>query len=152
MQKLLILVRKLKTFLTIDRRYKISFVKAYIYTGIVRFLILFIPFKKLSRIIGKSKEESPMKVNDEAYRIAKEVRWVVTKAAMHTPWESKCLVQSITAQKMMKEKGISTTLYLGVKKNSKGDMTAHSWIRCGEYYITGGSNEEGYGVVAKFSN
>ena len=54
--------------------------------------------------------------------------------------------------KYIKEKEISTTLYLGVKKDSDNNMLAHAWLRCGDYYVTGGANKEGYAVVAKFAN
>ena len=31
-------------------------------------------------------------------------------------------------------------------------MKAHAWLRCGEYYVTGGAIREQYTVVAKFAN
>ena len=102
--------------------------------------------------MGKVRTESLQEVDIEVIRKAKKVSWAVTTAASYTPWESKCLVQALTAQKLLKGKGISTTIYLGVKKDKNNNMLAHAWIRCGSYYVTGGINREGYAVVAKFSN
>ena len=46
------------------------------------------------------------------------------------------------------EKGIASTIYLGVFKEN-GKLKAHAWLRCGQLYLTGG-NGEGMAVVAKF--
>ena len=53
---------------------------------------------------------------------------------------------------MLKKQGVSTTLYLGVKKDNNNQMLAHAWIRCGDYFVTGGGNRYGYAVVAKFAS
>ena len=87
----------------------------------------------------------------DVYKIASHISWVVTLISSKTPWESKCLVQALTAQRMLKSKGISTTIYLGVRKEGN-EMKAHAWLRCGEYYVTGGAIREQYTVVAKFAN
>lgn len=152
MPSLSVLARKTKTFIKIDNEVKVDFIKAYIYTGIARGFILFVPFNKLRKRMGKQKTESPEEVEREIYRIAKQVGWIVIQAARYTPWESKCLVQALTAQRMLKKKGISTTIYLGVKKDKNNSMLAHAWIRCGSYTVTGGSNKDEYTVVAKFAN
>ncbi|MEG1254491.1 lasso peptide biosynthesis B2 protein [Clostridium sp.] len=152
MQSLSVLARKVRTFASINSRLKLRFIQAYIYTGVARAFILFVPFNKIKNRMGNLKKESEKEVDIASYRIAKNVSWAVTQASRHTPWESKCLVQALTARRMMKERGVSTTLYLGVMKNEKNEMIAHAWIRCGSYYITGGVNRTGYAVVAKFSS
>ena len=152
MQILLKFAKKAKVFASIGHGRRICFVQAFIYSGIYRAFILFVPFNKLKTRMGDHRNESPMEVDIASYRVAREVRWAVTQAARHTPWESKCLVQALTAQRMMKNKGVSTTIYLGVKKNIDNEMIAHAWIRCGSYYITGGDNRWGYAVVAKFAS
>lgn len=53
---------------------------------------------------------------------------------------------------MLKEKDVSRTIYLGVKKDENNTMLAHAWIRCGKYVVTGGANKCEYTVVAKFTN
>lgn len=152
MQTLSALARKIKTFFTIDNKLRIQFIQAFIYTGIYRAFILFVPFNKLRKRMGKHKEESIDVESKEVYKIAKHISWVVNLISSKTPWESKCLVKALTAQRMLKKIGISTTIYLGVKKDKDNNMLAHAWLRCGEYYVTGGSNKDGYAVVAKFSN
>lgn len=150
MRILSVLVRKTKTVFSIDNKLKLEFIQAFIYTGFYRAFILFVPFNKLRKRMGKHKEESALIEDKEVYRQASHISWVVTLIASKTPWESKCLVQALTAQRMLKSRGISTTIYLGVRKD-ENEMKAHAWLRCGEYYVTGGAIREQYIVVAKFA-
>lgn len=152
MAKIKSFLRKVNTFAKMDFKSKSEFGRAFLYTGIARAFILFVPFNKLRKRMGKVKEESPEEVDKNIYKEAVDVSEIVSIVSRHTPWESKCLVQALTAQKLLKEKEISTTLYLGVKKDRNNNMLAHAWLRCGEYYVTGGANREGYAVVAKFAN
>ena len=130
---------------------KLDIIKAFIYMGYFRAFILFIPFNKLRKRMGKIKVESPDEVEQTDYIKAKRMASIINIVAPKTPWESKCLVQALTAQRMLKSKGISTTIYLGVRKEGN-EMKAHAWLRCGEYYVTGGAIRDQYTVVAKFAN
>ena len=151
MQTLLKLFRKIKTFFKIENQDKLAFIKAFIYMGYFRAFILFIPFNKLRKRMGKVKVESPQDVDNECYKKAVRIARIVGIVSYHTPWESKCLVQALTAQKLLKNQGISTTIYLGVRRY-ENEMKAHAWLRCGEYYVTGGAIRDQYTVVAKFAN
>ncbi|WP_051204843.1 lasso peptide biosynthesis B2 protein [Butyrivibrio sp. VCD2006] len=60
-------------------------------------------------------------------------------------------MRALTAQKLLLEKGIESTLYLGCKEDETGKMVAHAWIRCGKAYVTGGNGAaDGYAIVEKF--
>lgn len=152
MENFRLVISKVRTFYKIDKETKINFIKAYIYSGVARVFIIFMPFNRLRKIMGKYKKESNEIVDVNTHKIAKKIGWAVSEAARYTPWNSKCLVQALTTQRMMKEKGISTTIYLGVSKGKDNEMLAHAWIRCGSYIITGGANKNEYVVVAKFTN
>ena len=152
MHRLYLLTRKVITFLfKINLRQKLLFLEAFILTGMMRYKILRVPFNKLKQQLGTYNKESKGVLSIEEYKVAKNIRWIVTTISRHTPWESLCLVQAMTVQKMLKKRGISTTIYLGVNKDQNNDMKAHAWIRCGEMYVTGGDGS-GYATVAKFSN
>lgn len=113
-----------------------------------RFRIRFIPMKYLRKSFGIEGEESPEEGTREDYRYARTVAEYVNRSANNTPWESKCLVRALTAQKLLKKKGIPTTMYLGVKREGE-KMVAHAWIRTGQLYVTGGNGAE-YATVAKY--
>lgn len=125
-------------------------IKIYIYTLFYRICILAIPKPRLEKMMGERGAESDLTENLDNLKIARRVGIHVNRITQHTMWESKCLVRAMTARKLLKQKGIHSTLYLGVGKED-GRMVAHAWLRCGELYVTGG-NGEGYAMVAKFKN
>lgn len=122
---------------------------AYVYSAIFRFKIYFIKTKYLRKGWGWEGMESSESVEPWKYTYAKNVAYVVDRICNKTAWESKCLVRALTAQKLLKQKGISSTMYLGCGYD-EGRMVAHAWLRCGKYYVTGGDGS-GYSVVDKFA-
>ena len=103
---------------------------------------------KLQKHWGVRGEESPAADTLENYRYAYRVAYAVDRICTRTTWESKCLVRALSAQRLLKKKGIHSTLYLGCKvENEK--MLAHAWLRVGTMYVTGGNGEE-YAMVDKY--
>lgn len=147
----MILLKLLEKFNELEWKSKKDFIKAYIYTGFFRAYILFIPFRKLVNRMGKVKCESPKEVDEDTYFEAQRIGSIVLKASKYTFWKSLCLVQALTAQKLLRDKNISTTIYLGLLKDNKNNIIAHAWTRCGTYFVTGGENNKKFTVVAKFS-
>ena len=128
--------------------HKLLSLKCWFYSAIYRFQVLHGNTGKLRRKWGIEGEETPFEETMENYRYANKVGYCVNQICEKTTWASKCLVRALTAQRLLKEKKISSTLYLGCRLEA-GKMVAHAWIRCGRMYVTGG-NGEGYSVVDKF--
>lgn len=130
---------------------QLLFFIAFILSGIARFLIIAIPFKKIQSYIGISKDESPYEdIVEEEWHIIKRVRKIGLLACRYTPWESKCLVKALVVNWLLRYYKIPTTLYLGVAKDK--NLLAHAWLRCGPCIITGGDVQRDFVEVAKFSN
>jgi hypothetical protein len=107
---------------------------------------------KLNKKWGIEGEESPEDATLDEYRFSKKVAYAVNQVCNKTKWESKCLVRALSAQRLLAEKKIESTMYLGCKELD-GKMVAHSWIRVGKMYVTGGNGvADGYAVVAKFKS
>lgn len=152
MQSFYAWLKRIKSFIfNISTRDKLLFMEAFFLTGVYRFKILRVPFNKLKLELGSYNVESDDDVDVEYYRLCRKIGRIVTSVSKYTPWESLCLVKAMTVQKMLKKRGVCTTVYLGVNKDTKDNMNAHAWIRCGKMYITGG-NGSGYATVAKFTN
>ena len=166
MQNLLQCVKRIKEFMSFRLNDKLLIIRIVILTAVARAAILIIPFRKLKTYIGELNKESTFNISQEEYNIARKIGWAIEKVSDHTPWESKCFVRALTAQYLLKHKKIDSTIYLGVAKEdnllknkntqeiscdkaSESKMIAHSWIRCGELYVTGG-NGAGFAIVAKF--
>jgi len=126
--------------------------KTVLYTAVARFRVFFFPSNRLHRFLGEVGVETGTEIPEEQQ--LREIALVsnrVARVAKRVPWESKCLVQGMVAQRLLRDSGINSTLYLGVGRDKEegGKMVAHAWVRCGPYYVCGG-NGEGHAVVAKF--
>ena len=142
----------LKRFVRFIRynEYKSVSILCYIYSAWYRFQVLHMDTKKMRVKWGIEGEESVEDETMENYRYAKAVSICVNHVCEKTAWESKCLVRALTAQKLLKRKSISSTLYLGCGIDN-GNMVAHAWLRCGRMIVVG-ANGRDYTVVDKFRN
>ena len=147
------MLQKFKKFSKLSSEEKKLFFEAYITLGMMRTAILTISFKRLTRTLDHlSKKEEIMALNDKEMSLAIKVGQAITRAAAYTPWESACLAQSLTAQKMLQKRGISGVFYLGAAKDeeSKENMKAHAWSQCGDTIITGAKGHEAFTVLSVF--
>ena len=138
---------RILNFISLNKDKRLT-VEIWAWTGIYRLLLLLVPVKYTKKYYGISGEESPYSESIGHYAKARKIAYHVNRIAEHTPWESKCLVRALTAQRLFTKAKITSTLYLGVKPENE-NMIAHAWLRSGSYYATGG-NGNGYAMVAKF--
>ena len=106
----------------------------------------------MHKYLGENNAETGFDVPEvETRRDIKYVINRVARVAKRVPWESKCLVQAMVAQRLLRDYRIESTLYLGVSRDMDegGKMVAHAWVRCGPYSVCGGTGE-GYATVARF--
>jgi len=146
------MLRKFKKFSQLSSEEKKLFLEAYVTLGKMRAAILTLPFKRLTRSLDHTaKKDDNTSLSDEEMETAVKVGQAITRAAAYTPWESTCLVQSLTAQKMLQKRDVPGVFYLGAMKDNenKEKMKAHAWSQCGDTIITGGKSEE-YTVLSVF--
>jgi len=134
-------------FMRYNKEKKLT-LEVWIWMAIFRMLILFVPQKYLKKHYGKSGEESSETENEANYQQAQKIAINVNRISIKTPWESKCLVRALTAQRLLNKRKIESTMYLGVRKEDN-KMVAHAWLRVGKFYLTGGDGKE-YTTVAFF--
>lgn len=147
------MIQKIKKFSKLSAKEKNLFMEAYYTLGIMRAAILRVPFKRLTRSLEHQAKKSELSQLDEKQvQTALSIGKAIQQASAHTPWESACLAQSLTAQKMLKKRGIPGVFYLGVAKDeeSKEKMKAHAWSQCGDAIITGGGGYEEFTVLSVF--
>jgi len=144
--------KKIRKFTTLSTEEKKLFLEAYVMLGVMRAAILTVSFKRLTRSLEHHTQVQALETltkteQERAIIIGKSIM----RAATYTPWESACLVQSLTAQKMLCKRGISCVFYLGVaKEEGETKMKAHAWSQCGESIITGGKGYEEFTVLSVF--
>ncbi len=131
-----------------NNKFKAETLLSYFYSALFRVLILLVKPKYLQKSWGEEGRESEKEETKAVYQYAASISRIVNRICNKTSWESKCLVRALTAQKLLKRKGIHSTLYLGCGMKD-GKMVAHAWLRVGQMYVTGGDGRE-YSVVDKF--
>jgi len=144
---------RFRKFIALNSEERRLFIEAYLLLGAMRAAMRLVSFKRLTRSMEHSKEPRTLEVlPQEKLRTAIIVGKVIEQAANNTPWESACLVQSLTAQRMLQKRGVSGVFYLGAKKDGRGDgkMKAHAWTQCGDTVITGARGYEEFTVLSVF--
>jgi hypothetical protein len=142
-----------KKFLRLSGEEKRRFIEAWLTLGRMRGALLTLPFKRLTRGLHQSgRIGAPPGPGGDGERIAEQVGRAVRRAAAHPPWESACLVQALTAWKMLQRRGVPGVFYLGVaREGARGEMRAHAWTRCGSRILTGAAGREAFTVVSVFA-
>ena len=142
------LIARIYRFVRYNKCRKLT-VRAFFLSAYYRLCILLVKPKKLHKRWGLEGEETDREgIAPWQYRYSYWVSYAVDHVCSRTAWESKCLVRALTAQRLLKTKGIPSTMYLGCKMG-EGKMLAHAWLRVGEMYVTGGNGEE-YSIVDRF--
>ena len=147
------MIRKFKKFINLSSKEKKLFIEAYVTLGKMRAAILTISFKRLTQSLEhKASVEELVPLSAEEMQTARMIGQAIGRASGYTPWESACLAQSLTAQKMLQKRGISGVFYLGAAKDeeSEAKMKAHAWAQCGDTIITGGRGHEAFTVLSVF--
>ncbi len=144
------LFTRVSHFISLDNERKLLFLEAFFYLGWARLLIC-LPFPKIAPMLGAHMQETSEQLAPSCSKTIRGVQQAIQVMSRHTCWESKCLVRAIAAMKMLQRRNLESTLYLGTSKNELAELTAHAWLRCGSFYITGAEVMEQFTVVGKFA-
>jgi len=150
----MVIWHKLKRFFSLPLHEKGIFIEAIVTLGLMRLAIRVVSLKRLTRHLKYSTDASfEDEVSPQQEETASGIGKLIEYAARHTPWESTCLVQCLTAQRMLKRRGIPGAFYLGVTKGNSvsKDLEAHAWTRYGHEIITGKSGHETFTVLSVFT-
>lgn len=129
---------------------KLLVAQAFVLLGMTRLAIKALSFNRLERLMGeRNGHEAECSAAD--LKTARRVGWAVRNVSAHTPWESNCFPQALTAKLLLRRRGIGSTLCLGATFNDdKTELSAHAWLRCGDLHLTGGDGGEHFGTLASY--
>ena len=147
------MISKIKKFCRLPSHDRKLFWEAYVTVGVMRAAILIVPFKRLTRsLMHQQNDMEIIPLDYKKMQTALSVGRAIRRASACTLWESSCLAQSFTVQRMLKKRGVPGVFYLGVAKNADGkeEMKAHSWSQCGDMIITGDEGHEDFTVLSVF--
>jgi hypothetical protein len=128
------------------------FTEAWLWLGLMRIAILWLPFEQIARRMGLQIVDSEPTDLGAPAPAAEKLGWAVRAAARRTPWKSACLAQALACAIMLKRRGLPGMLYLGVRRD-EGDaasLLAHAWLRLGARILTGAGGHSQYTIVARF--
>jgi hypothetical protein len=109
------------------------------------------PFSRTAPKLGiQSQETAGVTRESEAAKI-QQITKAIRVASRLTPWKSTCMVRAVAGLKMLEQRGIESTLYMGVARDKNGQMVAHAWLRSGASYVSGDDTMKGFVVVEKFA-
>ncbi len=110
--------------------------------------VKFTPSKEIHKLFSRKPEKFREKqTNTETIRLVKQAIRRANKGLLQ---KNNCLVQSLTAKKMLQEQGQPVALFLGLKKNMNKDLIAHSWTKSGDIFVTGEKGIKNYKEIEKF--
>lgn len=139
-------------------RHRYLLLETLFWLAIARLAMVTLPFRWLTLNMGERMAETPIETLPlEQRRTLFRIAWAIRKLSPHTPWQSKCLVQAMTAKRMLQRRKINSTLYLGVLINKENDpadsdpLKAHAWLRSGRMLLTGAPGHRRFTVVATFA-
>lgn len=115
------------------------FVEAFCWLGLMRLLVLLLPFQWLLGSLHLRPCATQTLASCAMHPTVVLICGAVQAATGYTPWTSNCLAQALAANRMLHRQHLPSTLYIGVAKPTDQPLTAHAWLRCGEVFVTGES-------------
>jgi len=143
------MIRQLILFVRLPAPERRDLVEAVALCTVAGALLKVLKFRRLAPRLGRHMAVSPAEHDKATSQQVAHVRWAIAAAARHLPWKPVCFPQAVTAQWMLRRRGIPSTLYLGADPARGYD--AHAWVRAGTTIVTGGPREDRFAIVSSFA-
>jgi len=124
------------------------FLEAALWLTLMRIAISVAPFHRIRPLLGLDPGGDSKDLRKEQ---AESVGWAVRAAARRRPWLCTCLCRALAATILLRRRGISGTMHLGVGKDLEGALSFHAWLRCDDVIVTGDEGRERYISMSTFS-
>ena len=147
----MIALRKIRTAVQADPALRSLFWQAFWLSAMVKFALVFMPFRKVLSWKGRLGAESHSGADpaSEAYR--KTLQSAMRLCNLYTPWPTECYTQAITARILLRRKGLPGTVYIGFRRTDEGSYAGHAWLRSYDRVITGREEMDKYVVHSFYS-
>jgi hypothetical protein len=142
---------RLHKFLNLPCADRNCLIEAAFWLGCARLAIVILPFRRIAPFLGRNMAQS-LEAEESANReLLDKISWAVTTASRQLPWECLCLAQALAGKAMLKRRGVTSTLYLGLAKDEEASLRAHAWLRCGNRILTGEREMAEFTIIASFA-
>lgn len=143
------MIKRLGQFARLPAAERADLLEALALCTVVSILLRLLRFSTVAPRLGRHMAESPAHHQGATSGQVARVQWAIATAARYLPWKPVCLPQAVTAQWMLRRRGVPCTLYLGTDPSSGYD--AHAWVRVGAVIVTGGPRQDRFAVVSTFA-
>ncbi len=143
--------RKIKSFLSIPGYSKLLFAEAIFTSAWVKITLLFFPFSKVAKWLGKANEHNPEDNSTDEISKVKKVQFALKLCDRYVPWPTECYTQALTAKLLLKRRNIPGIIYFGFRKNDQGKLMGHAWLKSEGIVVTGFCDFSLYTVHSSFS-
>lgn len=126
----------------------LSVAEAILWLLAARLALRLVAFQTLEEWVGRPSRDTVQ--GAERIEICRGVQWVISKASALLPGETVCFPRAIAAQRMLRRRGIQTTLYYGAMTLPSRELKAHVWLQDGAFGIVGFENAEDYHILARY--
>jgi hypothetical protein len=146
-----ILKNDIYQFVNLNRKQRTLLCEAFIWLGLIRLILLIIPFRYIAPLLGTQNEAVNISDVPKNKEQLDHIFWAICTAGRKTLWKSTCLVQAICGKIMLKLRKQNSTLFLGVAKEGKHGIKAHAWLSADGIIFSGTDRIDQYTVVSSFS-
>jgi Transglutaminase-like superfamily len=99
-------------------------INSFILLALVKLGLLLLSFQTLRLLLANISQPNPKLEQTPLSKII----WTVNASTNYMPGGAKCLARALTCQVLMKRRGYSPELRIGVAKNETGTLEAHAWV------------------------
>ncbi len=116
---------------------------------LARIAVALVPFRTLVSVVSRPPRRSEIS-GRERNRARREVSSAVARANHRLLGRTTCLHRAMTAQSMLRRRGVAATLYYGAATLPGKGLTAHAWVSDGAKGIVGFEEAPRYTVLARY--
>jgi hypothetical protein len=108
-----------------------------------------LPTQRLTGWMDRLDRKRPSISPAMASRTIDRVQWAIDAVARHAPLTFVCFPRSLAAYFMLRRRHIVSKLFYGVAREAD-QLTAHTWVKVGDYTVVGGEVESQFTVLHTF--
>ena len=144
----------IRKFFCLSFAERVSFFEALVLLYFYKVLVVIFPIKWLMRwssFTFRAVKSDPETVSTKEYQIIQSVSDGIQRAGRLTCWKkSICLINAFAAVAMLRRRGISSNVVLGVAKEEE-KLIAHAWVEYGGLGVVGLEIAKDYSPLATLS-
>ena len=141
------MLKRLAQFSALPLRDKAAFASAWFECTLAALLMPWLGMRRSAKWFVPLRLPSPPK---DPLGVAMHMGWLVEAAARRAPWRVKCLPRSIVLMGLLRRRGVSGEMCLGIPGLAAPELEAHAWVEVNDRPVGDGASVQArYRVVVR---